>query len=99
MEAGTWDAKAEGTTAGATATHAAKDGRRWVITWAEFFSDTTTVVELKRGTTSVRKIKIPANAPYLMSGFEMEAGNNEAVSAVLATSTAVCYVNFGGKAR
>lgn len=93
-----WSVTASGTTTGATAT-AANPGTpaRRVVTWVSGWSDAATTLQIKNGSVVVWQVKLAANTPFhaqFPDGIEGSPGN--AVSAVIATSTAACDVNLGG---
>jgi len=96
-----WNEKTDGTNAGATATHAAATAERHHILWATFYTDADSILQIKDGTTVVWETKIDVSVEGFTRHITFPEGclvgtRGNAVSAVVASSTADCAVQLGG---
>jgi len=93
-----WTETAAGTTAGATATHAATVNTVHVITRISGHTDTTSIVQALDGSDAVlEEFRV---APYLFNiACKIPAPVGVAVKGKIVSSTADCQVNLEGESQ
>ena len=85
---------ATGTNAGATATNSAVASKKHYFQGAVGYTDTTSVITIKDGSTEIYKISIPAGSFEISPNFLLIGTTNTAMSAVISSSTSSCWVNI-----
>jgi len=96
----TWGEDTAGAAAGATATKAAQSERTYKILWATFYTDADSLLQIKDGSTIVWEghldVDVQGTTLHVTFPGGLDGTKGNAVSALIAASSADCRVTFGG---
>jgi hypothetical protein len=85
---------ATGTNSGATATNAAVSGKKHYFQRIVGYTDTTSNIEVRDGSTAIYKIKITAGSFDIVADGLYVGTTNTAMNAVIISSTSECWINL-----